>query len=248
MRVTGRPRSEVAAGYPLDDETALAYSTLCKRRVAGEPLQYIEGSVPFGGVEIAVDRRVLIPRPETEYLWELVVSDTGTAPRVIVDLCTGSGALAVALGHTYPAADVWASDLSAEAAEVAIANAEANGVEVNVVVGDTFASLPPALLGSADLFVANPPYVRDDEVGALPGDVRDWEPRMALVAGPTGLEIVGRIADDLADWLTPDGRFYLEIGEHQGAAARTLFDDRYRDVTIRQDLTGRDRYVWGSRA
>lgn len=80
MRVTGRPRSEVAAGYPLDDETALAYSTLCKRRVAGEPLQYIEGSVPFGGVEIAVDRRVLIPRPETEYLWELVVSDTGTAP------------------------------------------------------------------------------------------------------------------------------------------------------------------------
>ncbi len=163
MRVTGRPRSEVVAGLPLDDETAMAYSSLCKRRVAGEPLQYIEGSVPFGGVEIAVDPRVLIPRPETEYLWELIVSEVGPHPRVIVDLCTGSGALAVALARSFPEARVWASDLSAEAAEVAVANARGNGVEIEVVVGDTFAPLPVDLVSSVDLFVSNPPYVRDDD-------------------------------------------------------------------------------------
>lgn len=248
IMATGRSRREVAAGYPLDDDAAMAYSVLCKRRVAGEPLQYIEGSVPFGGAEIAVDGRVLIPRPETEYLWEQAVQDEGPAPGVIVDLCTGSGALAVALALAFPESTVWATELSASAAELARANASSNGTRVEVVVGDLFEPLPGELAGRVDLLVANPPYVGADEFESLPAGVRDWEPGMALVGGETGLEVVARIAGRLSSWLAPDGRFYIEINERHGDEASHLFGDGYRDVEVRKDLAGRDRYVVGRRA
>ena len=238
----------MAAGYLLDDETAMAYSVLCKRRVAGEPLQYIEGSVPFGGAEISVDRRVLIPRPETEYMWELAVQGESDAPDVVLDLCTGSGALAVGLAGAFPDAEVWATDLSAAAGEVAVANALANRTAVRVVVGDLFEPLPSNLAGRVDLFVSNPPYVGAEEFEALPRDVRDWEPDQALVSGPTGLEIVARISADLASWLSPGGRFYIDINERHGPEVVGLFDARYAGVEVRRDLAGRDRYVVGRRA
>lgn len=244
MKVTGLSRAVVAAGHALDDETAVAYSTLCRRRLAGEPLQYIEGSVPFGGVELAVDPRVLIPRPETELLWEMIVTEV-EKPALIVDLCTGSGALAVSLAHSFPGAEVWASELSSEAAQLAATNADANHVSVAVAIGDLFEPLPGRLQGSVDLFVSNPPYVSSNEFDLLPPDVRNWEPQIALVGGQTGLECIGRIAAELPIWIRSGGRFYIEIGETQGAEVGRMFTDGWADLAVRQDLAGKDRFVVG---
>jgi len=244
MRATGASRSKVAAGMPLDDETAMAYSVLCKRRVAGEPLQYIEGSVPFGTAEIMVDQRVLIPRPETEYLWEKATLATKEAPKVIVDLCTGSGALAVALSLSFPDAQVWATDVSAEALEVAQTNVRANEATVEICEGDLFDALPDHLRGGVDLFVSNPPYVNPAD--ELPAEVADWEPRLALVAGEEGRATIRAISEDLATWMAPGGWFLIEIGESQGDVVE-LFGDSFVEVRIEQDLTKRPRYVVGRR-
>lgn len=244
MLVTGATRAEVVAGLALDDETAARYTPLCKRRVSGEPLQYIEGYVSFGGCEIAVDRRVLIPRPETEYLWELAAG-LDRPPAVIVDLCTGSGALAVALAGSYPEARVVAADLSVDALDVARSNAASNHVDVELHHGDLFDALPDDLVGSVDLFVANPPYVSEADLDGLPAEVRDWEPAMALVAGLDGLDVLRRIAADLDRWLAPDGRYYIEIGEGQSADAADLFAHLHGSIV--DDLAGRPRYVAGRR-
>ncbi len=244
MLVTGATRAEIVAGVPLDDDTAARYTPLCKRRVSGEPLQYIEGIVPFGGAEIAVDRRVLIPRPETEYLWELAAG-LADPPRVVVDLCTGSGALAVALAGSYPEARVVAADLSNEALDVARGNAASNHVDVEFRHGDLFDALPVDAVGSVDLFVANPPYVSEADLDSLPVEIRDWEPAMALVAGPDGLDVLRRIAGDLDRWLSPGGRYFIEIGKGQSAEAADLFAHLHGSIV--DDLVGRPRYVVGSR-
>jgi len=246
MMVTGRNRAEVALGIPLDDETANAYSKLCKRRVAGEPLQYIEGLVPFGGAAIAVDPRVLIPRPETEYLWELAATLPEKSPAVVVDLCTGSGALAVGLAMAYTSADVVGCDISADALEVARANSIRNEVDVRWFQGDLFEALPEELAGRVDLLVSNPPYVADSEMSLLPEEVRSWEPGLALAAGPHGLAVISGIAGEVGRWLAPGGWIFIEIGESHGTAALALFDDSV-EVELRRDLTGRDRYVVGRR-
>jgi release factor glutamine methyltransferase len=213
---------------------------LVARRLAGEPLQYLEGSAAFGPFDLMVDRRVLVPRPETEGLWELA-RRLVDAPAVIVDLCTGSGALAIALSDSFPAARVMGTDLSTAALQVARANGEAHAPRVEWFHGDLFDALDPALAGSVDLIIANPPYVATSEWGRLPADVRH-EPRMALVSGPTGLEILRRIASESPAWLAPGGVVACEIGETQGEAVRELFSG-FQSVEIRADLQGRDRYV-----
>lgn len=245
MHVTGETRSTVAAGAPLSDEDGLAYGLLCRRRVEGEPLQYLEGSVPFGAADILVDQRVLIPRPETEYLWEKATLSQHLAPAVVVDLCTGSGALAVALSLAFPDADVWATDISADALDVARINAEANEASVSVRQGDMFAALPEYLKGQVELFVSNPPYV--DPAAELPSEVADWEPRLALVADDEGRALIQHIADNLAEWLAPDAWFFIEIGEEQGAVAK-YFGPDFADVHVEADLAGRPRYVVGRRS
>jgi release factor glutamine methyltransferase len=226
-------RLEAVAGpdRPLD--------SLIRRRAAGEPLQYIEGTVAFGALELVVDNRVLVPRPETEGLFE-IASKMIRNPEVIVDVCTGSGALALALKHRFPTASVFATDVSEEAIEVAFANRHRTGLEVYFTPGDLFDPLPAALLGEVDLVVANPPYVREEEFHNLPKDVQQ-EPRIALVAGPTGLEVIERIGSSVADWLRPGGVVVVEIGETQGVAASQTF--KGLPTVVRQDLAGRDRYV-----
>lgn len=230
-----RLRAVAADGEMLD--------ALVARRLAGEPLQYLEGSVQFGPLELGIDRRALIPRPETERLWELAVERLGDAGpgTVIVDLCTGSGALALALKHAFPEARVYGTDLSEEALMLAKENAAATGLDVEFLHGDLFAALPGRLQGRIDLLVANPPYVADAEVASLPTDVRHHEPRMALTSGPTGLEVIRRIADDGYWWVGIGGWVVCEIGETQGAAVERLFG--HFDREIERDLTGRDRYV-----
>jgi release factor glutamine methyltransferase len=214
---------------------------LVKRRLDGEPLQYIEGTTQFGPLELFVDKRVLIPRPETETLFEMA-SKMVRLPEVIIDLCTGSGALALALKQRFPAAAVFATDISSDAIEVAAENMARTDTSIYLADGDLFDPLPTSLIGEVDLLVANPPYVSESEFASLPDDVKR-EPRVALVSGRSGLEIIERIGASASQWLRPGGVVICEIGERQGIAAASSFPDI--PVVIRQDLNGRDRYVLG---
>jgi release factor glutamine methyltransferase len=212
---------------------------LVARRLAGEPLQYIEGTAAFGPLELVVDERVLIPRPETEGLFELATRLV-RAPEVIVDLCTGSGALGLALKSFFPSAAVFATDISPQAIEVATSNRHRTGHQVYLAEGNLFDPLPTAILGTVDLIVSNPPYVAEVDFPGLPRDVQ-MEPKVALVSGPTGLEIIQQIGASAATWLRPGGVVICEIGERQGVSATSSFLDL--PAVVRQDLTGRDRYV-----
>lgn len=238
MAVAGIPQHELrrlaAVAGPENPLEALV-----ARREAGEPLQYIEGTAAFGPLELVVDERVLVPRPETEMLFE-IASRMVRNPQVVVDLCTGSGALALALKHRFPGATVFATDVAGEAIEVAGINRDRTGLEIHLATGDLFEALPPSLLGRVDLLVANPPYVADDDFDRLPADVQR-EPRVALIAGPTGLEVIKRIGGSASRWLRPGGVTIIEIGETQGAAASAAFVDL--PTVVRKDLAGRDRYV-----
>ncbi len=240
--VTGDRRHAVAGG-DLTPEQAVALDALVARRLAGEPLQYLEGTAGFGPIEVVVDRRALIPRPETEGLWELAVAALGEAGpgTTIVDLGTGSGVLALALKHSFPKARVLGVDDCADALALAEENADRLGLEVEFLGGDLFDALPRAMMGRLDLVVSNPPYVAEGEWAGLPVDVRDHEPHHALVAGRSGTEVLERIADDGYWWLGVGGYLLCEIGETQGERMETVFGafDRH----IRRDLAGRDRYM-----
>ena len=240
--VTGTCRPGVA-GTLVTPELQARFEALVARRLAGEPLQYLEGTAAFGPIEVAVDPRVLIPRPETEGLWELAAAaleDAGPGT-TIVDLGTGSGALALALKHAFGAARVIGVDDSPAALEVARANASDLGLDVEFLEGDLFDALPSALKGRLDLVVSNPPYVAEGEWHDLPADVRDHEPKHALVAGPDGTEVLERIADDGYWWLGVGGYLLCEIGETQGPAMELAFGAF--DRRVRRDLAGRDRYL-----
>lgn len=223
-----------------DASTCEAFSTLVSRRLAGEPLQYIEGDVPFGPVTVGVDPRVLIPRPETEELLELCIAEC-EAPRVIVDLCTGSGALAVALAALHDA-DVHGTDVDGDALDVARGNAAANGVEVSFHRGDLFDALPPSLAGTIDCLVSNPPYLTPGEYDQVPADVAR-EPRHALVSGPTGAEFIDRIGEAAPRWLAPGGVVLCEISEYRADAATAAFAGLGGRIV--EDLRGKPRFVVG---
>lgn len=243
-KATGLSRTELVLGVPVAADDVATFEAFVQRRRSGEPLQYIEERIPFGPIEVSVDARVLIPRPETEQLFE-VAADAVTEPRVIVDLCTGSGNLALALKHDFPDAVVYATDSSEDAVAVARANAAEAGLDVTVLHGDLFDPLPQHLRGRVDLLVANPPYVSEAELGELPAEVRDHEPRAALVAGPTGDEVVARIAAAAPDWLCAGGVVVCEISEFRADAATTLFEPLGGEV--RRDLSGKERFVVASR-
>jgi len=238
--VTGRSRAQLILDPDLSPAEQAAFVDLAARRQAGEPLQYLEGSVPFGGVDVAVDRRALIPRPETEELHELVVSLTAN-PRTIVDVGTGSGNLAIALKHAFADSVVYAIDTSRDAVELAEENTRSAGLEVTVLCGDLFGPLPASLRGEVDVIVANPPYVATGAV--LPVDIVDHEPHMALFAGEDGLDVLRRLAAEAPAWLAPGGLLACEIGETQGPACLRLFSSLA--PTVERDYSGRDRFVVG---
>ena len=233
--ITGRRLAEVRGPVALTATQQSRYQEAAARRLHGEPLQYLEGTVVFGPVELAVDARVLIPRPETEYLLELV--GKRPAPALVVDLCTGSGALALALKRTFPSARVIGTDASGAALEVARANGIANNLIVEWYQGDLFDAIPDELAGRIDLMVANPPYVAEGEWPGLPPDLQR-EPRLALVAGPTGKEIAERILVDLRRWIGPSGEAWVEVGADQARDLAGRFSAR-----VVSDQFGRDRFL-----
>ena len=227
----------------LTPEQEALFRDLVERRRSGEPLQYIEGTVQFGPVEVKVDGRALIPRPETELLWEKAVESSQGLGRdaVIVDLCTGTGALALALKHAFPQAWVYATDI--DPAAVGLAEENLVGSEVSVLTGDLFDALPFNMLGRIDLLVANPPYVAN---GAdLPGEVHDHAPHAALYAGPRVDEVLAAIAARAFLWVRPGGWVFIEIGETQAERALELFADF--QCRIHDDLAGRPRILAGYR-
>jgi release factor glutamine methyltransferase len=240
IAATGRPRRDLLWGEPVDAAGGERFKSLVARRAAGEPLQYLEGTVEFGPLELAIDDRALIPRPETEQLWELAASLIDR-PRLIMDMCTGSGNLALALKYSFPDADVHGCDTSAAALDLASENAARTGLDVTWWRGDLFAAPPQTLQGRIDLLVSNPPYIAAAEHRALPVDVREHEPTEALVAGPLGTEFISRIGDEVVAWLAPGGVVVCEIGERQGKAALTAFLGMHAE--LRRDLAGRDRFV-----
>jgi len=229
-------------GDPLPPAAQARFHRLVARRLAGEPLQYIEGEAAFGPLVLGCDRRALIPRPETEHLAELAAA-AAEPGMVVVDLGTGSGCIALFVKHAQPAAKVIGTDNSAAALELAASNGKRTGLDVRWSHGELYDALALDLRGAVDVIVANPPYVAARDWGELPADVRN-EPPQALIAGETGTEVLARIAAGAADWLAPGGRVFVEIGDTQGAAALGLFAGF--EAVILPDAAGRDRYLRGT--
>lgn len=224
------------------------------RRRQGEPIQYVLGAWGFRGLDLLVDRRVLIPRPETELVVEaaLALVRERSRPIVAADLGTGSGAIALSLAAELPVTgvEVWATDVSGDALDVARANLAGigrPGANVRLAQGSWFEALPGDLRGRLDLVVANPPYVATtDELGE---EVRAWEPLGALLAGPDGLDDLRRIVAASPAWLAPGAALVLEIGAAQGAAVAALAETAgLVSVEVRPDLAGHDRIVVARRS
>jgi release factor glutamine methyltransferase len=205
--------------------------------VRREPVAYILGRKGFRRIELAVDPRVLIPRPETELLVEVAVE---RCPASVLDVGTGSGAVALAIADELPGARVHATDTSLNALAVAKANRDRLGLEVALSPG----SVDPDL--AFDLLVANLPYVTETEWPSLPREIRDFEPRQALVAGPTGLEAIDAVLGELAISTHRPAAVALEVGAGQaGAVAELVRRAGYDGVEVRLDLAGIERVVVG---
>jgi len=229
------------------------FTSMLERRAGGEPLQYVLGHWAFRGLDLMVDRRVLIPRPETEVVVDVALGEIDRlAPPdpVAVDLGTGSGAIALALASERPGLAVWATDESADALEVAGANLAGLGgwaaTRVRLAEGSWWDALPGDLAGRIGLAVSNPPYVAAAEVAQLDPVITDWEPRRALVAGPGGLEAVAQVLAGARRWLTPGAAVVVEVAPHQADAALALAAAAgLEDGRVHPDLAGRPRAVVG---
>jgi release factor glutamine methyltransferase len=232
---------------------AAALDALVTRRRGGEPLQYVLGSSPFRGVDLMLDPRVLIPRPESEWVAELAarrLRAIGRDAPVIVDLGTGSGAIALSLAKDFPPAVVHATDVSVGALDVARANGAGNAVpNVQFHRGDWFDALPAALRGRIDLLVSNPPYVAERERADLAPEIVDYEPQTALFAGVDGLDAIRTILRGALGWLAPGGIVVVEHAPDQAAAVVELATTAgLAGAESLPDLTGRPRALLASRA
>jgi release factor glutamine methyltransferase len=241
----------VEAERPLAEDELSRYRALIKRRRVGEPIAYILGRREFYALPMLVDRRVLIPRPDTEVLVETALS--GTRARHLygrmLDLCTGSGCVAIAFAKERPTWRVTASDVSADAASVARANVQRAGVVRNLAVleGDLFAPLPPG--AQFELITANPPYIPSADIAGLDADVRDFEPRLALDGGADGLSVTRRLVAEAQRFLRPGGMLALEGGFDQAPAVAQLLETAgFVDIARARDLAGIERVVSGRKS
>ena len=226
----------------LDAVTLEKLREMVRRRASGEPLQYITGEADFFGMKFAVDRRVLIPRPETELLVETAMGRLKGVVRV-VDLCTGSGCIAVTLAKKLEG-EVYATDVSAEALAVAEENAKRHEIEkkIRFLRGDLLEILPDSL--AADAIVSNPPYIASGDWARLPKEVREFEPVQALVAGEDGLNFYRRILSNARRFLLPQGFLCLELGDGQRPAVETLcVENGWTVQQVVKDLQGKERVI-----
>jgi release factor glutamine methyltransferase len=231
---------------PLGPAELAAYRALHSRRRKGEPVAYLRGEREFYGRPFFVDARVLVPRPETEHLVEVALARTralSLSARVL-DVCTGSGCVAITLKKERPTIQVVASDASEDALAVARSNAARLGALVTWQRSDLFAALG-AWAGKLDLISANPPYIPDARWDELPADVR-FEPRAALTSGPDGLDVTRQLVAGAPAMLAAGGILAVEIDAPAGAAVRALFEAAgFAEIEITRDYAGRDRVVSG---
>jgi release factor glutamine methyltransferase len=223
----------------LDTRTARLFGRALCQRCHGVPLQYLTGEQQFFDLVLGVAPGVFVPRPETEVLVQRALEVIPEAGGVVVDVGTGTGAVALAVKRFRPDVRVLAIDVSEDAVAVALANASRHGLDVEVLPGDLLSPLPADLRGRIDVVVSNPPYVTEEEYTSLPEEVRA-EPYEALVGGTN---VHGRLAYESAEWLRTGGWLVMEIGESQAAEVATLLEERLEAVEVFPDLAGRDRVV-----
>ncbi len=243
---------------PLDAAEKERFRGLLRRRAAGEPLQLLLGEVEFFGRPFQVAPGVFIPRPETEVLVEecLRLLDGGgrgsaDAPALALEIGCGAGVIGVTLAAERPRLRVRAGDVGAAAVSLAERNAALLGVggRYQASVGALWEAFPPEMAGTADLVVSNPPYVRRDELGALPVEVARHDPPAALDGGPEGLDCLRALAEGAGRWLRPGGGFAVEMGAEQAEAVRRLCAlAGLTEIAVRRDYAGRDRVVTARRA
>jgi release factor glutamine methyltransferase len=236
---------------PVPADALAAFDGLVARRARHEPLQYLLGGTDFCGLALSVGPGVFIPRPETEELADRALALGPTPAATVLDLCTGSGALACALAVRRPDWRVWAVERARGAAAWARENVRRLGLDgrVRVLEGDLWAPLAGHVRpGAVDLVVANPPYLAAPLLPALPAEVREWEPRDALDGGADGLDVIRRLLREGPAWLRPGGAMLVEIGEEHGPTVTALAgaDPRYAAARVDRDFRGQDRIleVW----
>jgi release factor glutamine methyltransferase len=237
----------VNAEQMLSAEEVDAAIRAAHKLAAGGPLQYAAGKAVFRHLTLHVDERVLIPRPETEMLVDLVLAATaGTPGGTVVDVCTGSGAIALALATEGTFDHVIATDISLDALDVAAGNAERYGVTLDLRQGS---ALRPVTERGLRAVVANPPYIAFDEAESLPSLVRDWEPSVALFASDSGNAVTAAIIRDAAAVLAPGGVLALEVDVRRAVTIAELAASHgeYENVQVKLDLTGRERFVVANR-
>ena len=247
-----RVELDAARDEVVSQRCGVALRAMVARRLTGEPLQYVMKSWAFRHLDVLVDNRVLIPRPETEVMVQAaldlareMISKTNSKLRV-ADLGTGSGVIGLSLASELPLGsnEVWLTDLSADALEVARANLAGLGLingDVRVAQGSWFAALPSELKNSFDLIVSNPPYIALYDP-SVESSVLNHEPHLALFAGSDGLDAYREIIAHAGEWLATNGWIVLEIGHQQGDAVRELLaQNSFKQIEIRKDLAGRDR-------
>lgn len=231
----------------VDDEKCKLYMNYIERACGGEPVDYIIGTRSFYGLDFKVNKHVLIPRQDTEHLVEMALTELKKAESVsYLDLCTGSGCIAVTIAHElfkhgviYKAT---ASDISEDALLVATENAKRNNVDVTFIHSDMFENIT----GQFDLIVSNPPYIPDGEISNLEKKVTEHEPHIALFGGKDGLDFYKIIVKECKSHLTKNGMLMLEIGYDQGESVPALLSkEGYKNIKVIKDYNGLDRVVVG---
>lgn len=268
LRDAGNPSAEVEARWIVADclgttatELSASLSELATergvarfddmvgRRAQGEPLQYVLGSWGFRTLDLLVDRRVLIPRPETELLVDVALGELdllGASTRTtrVVDLGTGSGAIGLSIAVERVRSEVWLTDVSEDALAVARANTAGigrPGARIRTAAGDWFSALPAHLQGTVDVVVSNPPYVATS--AELPAEVAQWEPANALWSGDDGTDDLRHLIATAPAWLQDDGALVCELSPEQAEAMCELARARFAEAEVRDDLTGRPRVL-----
>lgn len=230
---------------PLNDEELARCRLWLQRRAKGEPLQYISGYVNFFNCRIKVNPDVLIPRQETEILVDKISKELACETlenKILWDICCGSGCIGIALKKRFPQLTVCLSDISQAALATTEENAQSNDVQVELVKGD-FCKPFKEKEKRADFIVCNPPYISENEHQTLEIEVREYEPKLALVSGKTGLEFYKRLADDLPALLKPHGKAWFEIGDGQGAALHEIFQAPcWKKREVENDWAGHQRF------
>ena len=212
-----------------------------KKLAAHIPAQYIIGHAEFSGMQLKVDERVLIPRPETEELVELILAENPKENLKVLDIGTGSGAIALALAKNRPDWSVTAADISQDALDLSLENAYAQNLNLSFIKSDCFSEIS----SKYDIIVSNPPYISRDDQEEVGLNVFHSEPHLALFADEDGLAIYRRIAEDSKDYLNDGGKIYLEIGYKQGQSVPALFTENFPEKRVRtlKDQFGQDRMV-----